>query len=106
MENYLNIWASWTDIPQTLSTRYEDQLNDFDTFITRIVNYLNLKIPKQEIEKIKSQYLPKQPAADGKKTHFSTGKAHRFKTEFTKEQQTYLAERFGPILEKMGYDTL
>lgn len=105
MQTFLNIWEQWTAIPETLVLKYEDQLEDYDNFLKKIVDYLDMDIAPELVDQVIAQYPPREPAKDGARTHFSKGIAHRYKTEFNPEQQAYLIERFGPVLEKMGYET-
>lgn len=105
MEMFLDFWDQWTSIPETLVLKYEDQLVDHQATINQILEYLDLDLSPEETDRVISQYPPQEPARDGASTHFSKGIAHRYKTEFSPEQQTYLIERFGPFLERMGYDT-
>jgi len=105
MEEFIEFWELWTAIPETLVLKYEDQLLDYDAFIRKIVDYIDMEIRPQELDRIISQFPPQKPAKDGAATHFSKGVAQRYKTEFSPEEQAYLIERFGPILKKMDYDT-
>jgi hypothetical protein len=103
MLRYLEIWKEWYATGGTLMLRYESQLEGFEAFIQSIITYLGLELDDSLTQEIISRYLPKQPASDGGKTHFSKGIARRYETEFSPEEKNYLSDQFGPYLEQMGY---
>ena len=67
------------------------------------MTYLGLKLTAEQLQEIYDKYQPKQPALDGTRTHFSKGVAHRYQTEFSPNEQNFLAEKYEPYLRIMGY---
>jgi hypothetical protein len=83
--------------------KYEDMMQDYEANIARIIDYLGIEIPPSRVEEVANRYLPGQKPDPEARTHFETGKAHRFRQEFTPEEKAQLLEVYAPILEKMGY---
>jgi hypothetical protein len=103
MEFYIDAWKLWTSQSGVLVLRYEDLLSNFESLINQIIVYLDLIISPEDKERIIRQYLPKQKSTASVATHFEHGIAHRFRSEFNQGEMEYLAERYAPILSKMGY---
>ncbi|MCB2180282.1 sulfotransferase domain-containing protein [bacterium] len=104
MKIYINIWETWINQEGAYVMRYEDMLVDYPAFIDQLIQYLEVDISPEQREKISNTYRPKQKAANNRHIHFSHGVAHRFRQEFTEEEQAYLLETYSPILERMGYE--
>lgn len=104
LQPYLETWDAWNSTSNTLVLKYEDMLNDFEKTISQITNYLGLQIKPQDIERITKQYLPAQKPAEGVRTHFEHGQAHRFREQFMDEELSMLRDAYAGYLEKMGYE--
>lgn len=105
MQNYLHIFDRWLTAPGTLILKYEVMLEEYDQTVEQIVRHLKLKISQEKLDDVAARYLPRQRSQAGEKTHFEHGVAHRFSQEFNQEELDYLAEKLGPYLDKMGYQT-
>jgi len=102
MEDYVRIWEKWQVEKNVLIARYEDLLQGYDAESARLVEFLQLDRSRQEVEQVIEGYRPGK-ADEQQGLHFYKGKIGRFRTSYSLEQQSDLAERFGSYLEKMGY---
>ena len=101
--DYVRIWEKWQAEKNVLIARYEDLLTDYDAESARLVEFLQIDGSRPEVQKVTEGYRPGQ--AEGQQgLHFYKGKIGRFREAYTAEQQSVLAERFGPYLQKMGYE--
>ncbi len=101
---YLDIWDEWEQAPNTLIIKYEMLLAEFNTTVDSIVSHLGLEIPQSKLIEVKEQFQPKQKPIKDHSTHFVHGVAHRYKQAFSADELSYLNNRLGPYLEKMGYE--
>jgi hypothetical protein len=102
MTTYLRIWRAWVRERGVLVSRYEDLLQDYDAEARRLAAFLGLDAAKPAISEVLGRYRPER--AEGRQgTHFFKGRIGRFREAFPSEQQSILAAKFGPYLEKMGY---
>jgi len=103
MAEYVRIWEKWMSEKTPLIARYEDLLTDYDNEVNRLVRFLKLNSDQPEVQKMIEQYRP--GAGDGQQgLHFYKGKIGRFRESYGADQQKVMAERFGAMLEKMGYE--
>ncbi len=103
MMDYVRIWQKWTQEKKALIARYEDLLTSYDTESARLVEFLKLDGTSPEVRAVVEQYRP--GANDGQQgLHYYKGKIGRFREAYTAEQQATLKSKFGPYLEKMGYE--
>lgn len=102
METYMNVWREWTNLDETLVIRYEDMLENIETTIKQIVEYLSLNIPEEKLEEIKINYLPRKKP-EHERTHFVHGKANRFRENFSEVERDYLLENYLVYLDEMDY---
>jgi hypothetical protein len=103
MEDYVRIWEKWQAEKGMLIARYEDLLQRYDTETTRLVEFLKLEGNRPEVQEVIEHYRPGK--TDGQQgLHFYKGKIGRFRESYSAEQQSILAERFGPYLQKMEYE--
>ena len=103
MEEYVSIWEKWQAEKGVLIARYEDLLQDYDAASARLVEFLRLDGSRPEVQNVIENYRPGK--AEGQQgLHFYKGKIGRFRETYSAEQRTILAERFGPYLQKMGYE--
>lgn len=102
IEGYLKIWEAWMSTAKTFHTRYEDLLTNYDFETERLAAFLGLD--HTSLGAVIDKYRPQSPRTDQQGLHFSHGKIGRFRQHMTAEQQHIFASRFGPLLEKMGYE--
>ena len=103
MQQYLDIYEDWIQCPQALHTRYEDMLSDYESEAGRLVKFLELDDAEPNVRLVVDQYQSKQARSGGKGLHFYRGQTGRFREKLSPQEQTILAERYGPYLKKMGY---
>jgi hypothetical protein len=103
MQEYIAISQAWLACEQVLHARYEDLLVDYDAEANRLVRFLGLDPARPEIQAVIDRYRPEKAQPDQKGLHFSQGKIGRFRKKMPPEQQTILAQSFGPYLTQMGY---
>ena len=101
---YLDIWDEWVQAPNTLIIKYETLLAEFNVTVDSIVTHLGLEIPQSKLIEVEEQFQPKQKPIKDHSTHFVHGVAHRYKQAFSADELSYLNDRLGPYLEKMGYE--
>jgi len=99
---YIRIWEGWQAEKDVLIARYEDLLQEYDIESTRLVEFLQLNSSRPEVQEVIERYRPGK--AEGQQgLHFYKGKIGRFRESYSKEEQEFLAEKFGVYLQKMGY---
>ncbi|MEJ2758512.1 MAG: sulfotransferase domain-containing protein [Anaerolineales bacterium] len=103
MDIYIQAWKKWTQLEETFIVQYEEMLNDYQSVIDRLIQYLELEISPEQRDTIASTYLPRQKPKEDVRIHFSEGRANRFREKFTQEEQDYLLDRYQAVLEQMGY---
>lgn len=99
---YVTAWGQWMKIPGVLTTRYEDLLACYDAEIERIVRFLGLNDQEPAVQKVIDQYRPGGQAQQG--THFFKGQIGRFRQRYSAQEQQILLQKFGAVLNKMGYE--
>ena len=102
IEDYVRIWEKWQAEKGVLIARYEDLLQGYDAESARLVEFLQLDRSRPEVQQVIGGYRPGK-ADEQQGLHFYKGKIGRFRTSYSLEKQSGLAERFGSYLEKMGY---
>ncbi len=102
MTEYVRIWEKWMGEKTPLIARYEDLLLNYDAEVTRLVRFLKLDGSRPEVQAVIEKYRPEK--GEGQQgLHFFKGKIGRFRDAYSPDQQKAMAERFGPALQKMGY---
>jgi hypothetical protein len=104
MLEYLRIWEDWMACSQALHTRFESLKDDYDNEATRLVAFLGLDVQGEAVQAVLERYRPEAARAQQKGIHFNKGRTGRFREKLTPEQQQVLAEKFGPYLNRMGYE--
>ena len=99
---YVKIWERWMHEKGVLIARYEDLLTNYDAEAARLVEYLHLDHDRSDVQEVIGQYRPEK-AESQQSVHFYKGKIGRFRQVYSAEQQKALADRFAPVLPKMGY---
>ena len=100
---YVQGWEQWVKIPEVHKARYEDLLLDYDTESTRLVKFLGVNPDDDAVKAALEKYRPGGDTQGQQGTHFYKGQVGRFRERYSVEEQRLLAEKFGPILKKMGY---
>ncbi len=101
---YVQGWEQWMKIPAVLNIRYEDLLQNYDIESARLVKFLGLHLEDQAVMEVVQKYRPDGDAQARQGTHFYKGQVGRFRERYSAQEQKILAEKFGPYLEKMGYE--
>jgi len=101
MTDYMRHWRGWVGCPDTLVTRYEDLLTDYETQAGRLARFLGLDASQENYREVIERYRPGQTDHQG--IHFYKGKMGRFRNSLSEEQQARCSQLLGPYLEQMGY---
>ena len=100
---YVHIWEKWMKEKNVLIARYEDLLTDYDSEVTRLLGFLNLRADQPQVQKVTDAFRPE--AAEGQQgLHFYKGRIGRFRESYSAEQQAILKEKIGAYLARMGYE--
>ncbi|MGW8251225.1 MAG: hypothetical protein ACWGO1_11330, partial [Anaerolineales bacterium] len=110
MLEYLRIWEAWDGCQQALHARYEDLLAGYDDEAGRLAAFLGLDPEQPAVRAVLDKYRPERAqeaqAQSGQKgIHFNKGVVGRFRQRTTSKQQHLMAEKFGPYLSRMGYES-
>lgn len=101
---YVRIWEKWMQEKDVLAIRYEDLLTEYEREMRRLVDFLRLDKSRPEVRAVVDAYRPE--AAEGQQgLHFYKGKIGRFREAFSPAERRILAEKLGPYLRQMGYET-
>jgi hypothetical protein len=101
---YVTGWQMWMNMPGVLKARYEDLLQDYDAESAKLVNFLGVNAADEAVQAVVEKYRPGGDVQGQQGTHFFKGQVGRFRQRYSAEQQKVLGEKFGPQLEKMGYE--
>ncbi len=104
MLEYLRIWDAWIASEQTLHTRYEDLLTDYEQETERLASFLGVNPNDPAAAAVLEKYRPGRAQSGTKGIHFNQGKIGRFRQRLTPEQQEILSDKFSPYLLRMGYE--
>ena len=103
MLDYLHIWEAWMECKLALHVRYENLLSDYKAETDRLLEFLKFEGQDASVSAVIDKYRPQQAQPDQKGLHFNKGEIGRFRQRMTPEQQEFMAEKFGPYLDRMGY---
>jgi hypothetical protein len=103
MREYVQISDAWLACKQSLNLRYEDLLLDYDTQVTRILEFFETTTNNPKVQAVIDQYRPDKGSSEQKGTHFVKGKIGRYREEFTPKQQQLCLDTFGDYLRQMSY---
>jgi hypothetical protein len=103
MKEYVRISEAWLAVPEALHCGYENLLADYDGEAGRLARFLRVEAGSPAIQAVIDRYRPEGASRETRGTHFNQGKTGRFRQKLSPEQQSLLAQCFGPYLEKMGY---
>lgn len=103
MEDYVRIWEKWQSERNVLIARYEDLLREYDTEAARLVEFLKIDRNRPEVQEVIERYRPgKSEGQQG--LHFYKGRIGRFREAYATAEQEIMGQKFGPHLQKMGYE--
>jgi hypothetical protein len=103
VQQYVHIWEHWMGIPGVLVVRYEDLVDYYNPEGQRLAKYLDLSLEEERVKAALEKYRPERGESGRRGTHFSQGKAERFRRVFTAEQLEQFTSYFSGSLEQMGY---
>ena len=101
---YIRIWDAWSRIEDVLILRYEDLLSNYQGAIDKTAQFINLDLGNPTSLQVIEDYLPGKGDPGKIGTHFSKGKAERFRTEIGAGLLANFTQKFEPSLLRMGYD--
>ncbi len=101
---YVADWEKWMQVPAVLKARYEDLLQNYDAEAGKLVNFLGVSPASQAVNSVVEKYRPAGQVQGQQGTHFFKGQVGRFRERYSADEQKMLAEKFGPTLQKMGYE--
>jgi hypothetical protein len=103
MHPYVRISEAWLACEQALHVRYENLVGDYESEAGRLARFLDLDDRLLIVRRIIDRYRPERGEAGLRGTHFSHGKAERFRSVYTPNQLENFNRMFRPYLERMGY---
>lgn len=101
---YVDGWEKWMQVPAVMKSRYEDLLQNYDNEAARLVRFLGVNPQDAAVQAVVEQYRPGGQGQGQQGTHFFKGQVGRFRERYSAQEQQILAEKFGPALQKMGYE--
>jgi hypothetical protein len=103
MRGYVQISEAWLDCPDALHVRYESLVDDYLAEAERLVRFLGLREESEAVRCVLDQYRPERGETGQRGTHFSQGKAERFRQVFSPEELSAFSSVFADYLERLGY---
>ena len=103
MQEYIDIYDEWMSIPETLHTRYENFLSDYDAEVARLLEFLEIKTETKSVLAAVARYRPGQESDKHQGLHYFKGQPERFRTALTPEQLAICNEKLGDAIVRMGY---
>jgi Sulfotransferase domain len=103
MQRYVAVWALWTGCAGVLTVRYEDMVRNYEDEFDRLAEFLGNESAQDSVQDVFDKYRPERGGQGQKGTHFSKGKAERFRSIFTADQLEEFTQAFQPAIEQMGY---
>jgi hypothetical protein len=76
---------------------------NYDAEVEKLLKYLDVNPKDNAVQSVIEDYRPGKADAGQQGLHFFKGKIGRFRQAYTNDQQTQMEERFGVVLQKMGY---
>jgi hypothetical protein len=101
---YVTGWEQWIKIPAVLTARYEDLLLNYDDETARLMEFLGLNPVDEAARAAVEKYRPAGEVQARQGTHFYKGQVGRFRERYSEQEQETLVDKFGPYLERMGYE--
>lgn len=100
--SWIKIWEAWEQLGSTQMVRYEDLKQTPIAAITKVLEHLNIDLPRHTIETIVMPYI-ESPETNTKNIHFNKGIVGRYKSALSGEQIALANRRLKSYLERMGY---
>lgn len=114
---------NWLDNKDTIENgflllKYEDLINDIDQEVERILMFLHLSRTKKEIKEtinwasfenmqnLERRKQKKPTNIDDSIPFVRKGQVNQWKTFLTDEQQNKMNNKFGAVLNRLGYDVM
>jgi hypothetical protein len=97
-------YMGWLDIPDVLSLRFEELIQDRDTSFNRLLDYLELKGFGSMIDREKALELMASAVVPKKSGTFRKGKPGNWREYFTQENIKKFKGSTGDLLVKLGYE--
>ncbi len=94
----------WRNMPGIYVTSYEDLTANYFERTAKVIDYLGLDNDSEAVQAVIQKYRPGVRAGESPVgMHFYKGVAGRFNEVFSESQKTCCKERFGEVLEELGY---
>lgn len=103
MQSYVHISETWLKCEQSLHTRYENMLKNYEQEASRLITFLGMDESSSAMLKVVENYRPKQDQPNRRGLHLAKGKIGRFREVLTAEQQELCLNEFLPFLKQRGY---
>ncbi len=100
---YVQDWDKWMQVSGVLTARYEDLLQNYDQEAETLVRFLGLNPADEAVRAVVTKYRSDGQVQAQQGTHFFKGQIGRFRERYSADEQKILADKFGPSLQKMGY---
>ena len=103
MKDYVKISEQWLECHKALHCRYEDLLLDYRAEVKRLLDFLNIDLDDEKVQKVIAVYQPDKGSGNQKGTHFKQGLTGRYKEHLSEEQKALCIQVFGSYLDRVGY---
>lgn len=100
IDNFNDLLAVKDHCPKSVILRYEDMINDFETFKSQLCTYLS--IDDEVMDKIYKKSRPKEKESIDK--HKRSGKVHGYKDKLKQETIEIIDTKTNLILSRLGYN--
>lgn len=108
--NWIRNWLENRDLTKSIIIRYEDMLNNPNTVLEKIFNFLGFKIEQKKIENIieinSFDKITGRKRGENNDTKFvRKGVSGEWKTIFSKEQKLLFSKIGEDVIENLGYQS-
>lgn len=108
--NWIRNWLENRDLTKSIVIRYEDMLNNPNTVLEKIFNFLGFKIEQKKIENIieinSFDKITGRKRGENNDTKFvRKGVSGEWKTIFSKEQKLLFSKIGEDVIENLGYQS-
>ena len=101
---WLDIWKRYADMPEVLTVKYEEMIQDPVTVTKKIEEFLGVSVNPAKRQEILWKFSKDNFDGDRRGIHFNKAKIFRYKTEMTEGQKIKCGAEFGDYLKAMDYD--
>jgi len=101
---WLGIWKRYADMPEVLTVKYEEMIQDPVTVTKKIEEFLGVSVSPAKRQEILWKFSKDNFDGDRRGMHFNKAKIFRYKTEMTEGQKVKCGAEFGDYLKAMNYD--